>query len=336
LKGVDPEIWESFCSHCEQDYPQFQLIFGVSDPADPAVAMVRKLQAKYPNLPIELIVCDRVLGANIKVSNLAQMLPAVRHELLLVNDSDIRVPPDYLRKVIAPLADLSVGLVTCLYRGVASPTIGSRLEALGISTDFMPGVLSARFLEKGLRFGLGSTLAFRRRDLEAIGRFEGLLDYLADDYELGRRIALTGKKVELIAATVATFLPAYTLRQFFRHQLRWSRTIRDARRWGYAGLLFTFGLPWALLTLLAAHGAAWAWSLLALTYAMRLSVGFVASIFVLNDDQFFRYILLLPLRDLTAPLFWAASFMGNRIYWRGDVFDLKDGRLTIAKPSSAD
>ncbi len=337
LKGIDPEIWESFCSHCEQDYPEFQLIFGVSDPADPAVEVVRKLQAKYPNLSIELIVCDRVLGTNIKVSNLVQMLPAARHELLLVNDSDIRVPPDYLRKVIAPLADASVGLVTCLYRGVASPaaspTLGSRLEASGISTDFVPGVLSARFLERGLHFGLGSTLACRRRDLESIGGFEALLDYLADDYELGRRIASTGKKVELSAATVVTSLPAYTLRQFFRHQLRWSRTIRDARRWGYAGLLFTFGLPWALATLLAARGGEWAWALLAMTLAVRMAVGFVASIVVLNDDQFFRYILLLPLRDLIAPFVWAASFMGNRIHWRGDVFELKDGRLTIAKPA---
>jgi ceramide glucosyltransferase len=335
LKGVDPEIWESFCSHCEQEYPEFQLIFGVSDPADPAVEVVRKLQAKYPNLPIELIVCDRILGANIKVSNLAQMLPAARHELLLVNDSDIRVPSDYLREVIAPLANASVGLVTCLYRGIASPaacpTLGSRLEALGISTDFVPGVLSAGFLERGLHFGLGSTLAFRRRDLDAIGGFEVLLDYLADDYELGRRIASTGKKVELSAATVTTFLPAYTLRQFFRHQLRWSRTIRDARRWGYVGLFFTFGLPWALLTLLAARGAEWAWALLATAVAVRLAVGFVAAIVVLNDDEFFRYILLLPLRDLIAPVIWAASFMGNRVHWRGDVFDLKDGRLTIAK-----
>ena len=147
---------------------------------------------------------------------------------------------------------------------------------------------------------------------------------------------LPAAMIVLSAATVATFLPAYTLRQFFRHQLRWSRTIRDARRWGYAGLLFTFGLPWALLTLLAAHGAAWAWSLFSLTFAMRLAVGLVASLFVLNDDQFFRYILLLPLRDLIAPLVWAASFMGSRIHWRGDVFDLKNGRLTIAKPSSAD
>ena len=330
LKGVDPEIWESFCSHCEQEYPQFQLIFGVSDPGDPAMEVVRKLQARYPKLPIELIVCDRVLGANIKVSNLAQMLPAARHELLLVNDGDIRVPTDYLRKVIAVLADASVGLVTCLYRGVAAPTLGSRLEALGISTDFVPGVLSARFLEKGLHFGLGSTLAFRRRDLEAIGGFEVLLDYLADDYELGRRIASTGRKVELSAATVSTFLPAYTLRQFFRHQLRWSRTIRDARRCGYAGLLFTFGLPWALVTLLAARGAEWAWALLTMTFAVRMAVGFVGAIVVLNDNQFFRYILLLPLRDLIAPLVWAASFMGNRIHWRGDIFDLKDGRLNKA------
>jgi ceramide glucosyltransferase len=331
LKGVDPEIWESFCSHCEQDYPEFQLIFGVSDPTDPAIEVVRKLQAKYRNLPIELIVCDRVLGANIKVSNLAQMLPAAPHELLLVNDSDIRVPPDYLRKVIAPFADASVGLVTCLYSGVASPTacptLGSRLEALGISTDFVPGVLSARFLEKGLHFGLGSTLAFRRRDLEAIGGFEALLDYLADDYELGSRIAAAGKRIELSTAIVATYLPAYTLGQFLRHQLRWSRTIRDARRWGYAGLLFTFGLPWAFLTLVAAHGAAWAWILLALTFVARLTVGFVAADIVLNDRQLLRNIVLLPLRDLIAPFVWAASFMGNRIYWRGDVFDLEDGRL---------
>jgi len=336
LKGVDPEIWESFCSHCEQEYPQFQLIFGISDPSDPAIEVVHKLQANYPNLAMELIVCDRVLGANIKVSNLVQMLAAAHHEILLVNDSDIRVPADYLRRVITPLRDASVGLVTCLYRGVASPTLGSRLEAVGISTDFVPGVLSARFLEKGLHFGLGSTLAFRRRDLEAIGGFETLLDYLADDYELGRRIAASGKRVELSAATVTTFLPAYTLGQFFRHQLRWSRTIRDARRWGYVGLLFTFGLPWALLMLLAVQGAAWAWALFVLTFALRLAGGFVAAEAVLHDRQVLRNILLLPLRDLIAPLVWAAGFIGNRVHWRGGVFDLKDGRLTIVKPASAD
>jgi ceramide glucosyltransferase len=237
--------------------------------------------------------------------------------------------------VIAPLAEDSVGLVTCLYRGVASLTLGSRLEALGIGIDFVPGVLSARFLERGLHFGLGSTLAFRRRDLESIGGFEELLDYLADDYELGRRIASTGKKVELSAATVTTFLPAYTLGQFFRHQLRWSRTIRDVRGWGYAGLLFTFGLPWALATLVAAHGAPWACALFVLTFAARLATGGVAAVFVLHDRQIFRHDALrnVLLRDVIAPFVWVASFMGNRIHWRGDVFDLKDGRLTIVKPA---
>ena len=336
LKGVDPEIWENFCSHCEQDYPEFQLIFGVSDPADPAAEVVRKLQAKYPNLAIDLTVCDRILGTNIKVSNLAQMVGAARYEILLVNDSDIRVPPDYLRKVTAPLADSSVGLVTCLYRGIACPTLGSRLEALGIATDFVPGVLSARFLEHGLHFGLGSTLAFRRRDLEAVGGFEALVDYLADDYELGKRIAATGKQIELGAATVATLLPPYTFRQFLAHQLRWSRTIRDARRWGYAGLIFTFGPPWALLTVASARGALWAYALFALTFAARFVVAYIAADAVLDDRRMFgneliANIFLLMLRDLIAPVVWIASFMGNRIYWRGDVFDLKDGRLIVVK-----
>jgi ceramide glucosyltransferase len=342
LKGIDPDALENFSSHCEQDYPNFQLIFGVSDPADPAIEVVRKLQAKYPRIQIDLIVCNQLLGANIKVSNLTQMLLAARHEILLVNDSDIHVPPDYLQSVIAPLANTSVGLVTCLYRGVASPTLGSRLEALGINTDFIPGVLTARFLEKGLHFGLGSTLAFRHPDLERIGGFESLLDYLADDYELGHRIVATGKRIELSPETVSTFLPPYTLPEFLRHQLRWSRTIRDARRWGYGGLVFTFGLPWASLTVLAARGAPWALALFALTFIMRLTVGFIAAELVLNDKKTFRSellhtIFLLPLRDLIAPFVWATALMGNRIHWRGDVFNLKDGRLTRLKTAhSAD
>jgi len=335
LKGVDPEIWESFCSHCEQQYPEFELIFGVSDPADPACEAVRKLQAKYPARSIKLVVCERVLGANVKVSNLAQMLPEARYEILLVNDSDIRVAPDYLRQVVAPLADPQIGLVTCLYRAEPATTLGSRLEALGISTDFMPGVLSARVLEKGMHFGLGSTLVFRRRDLVSIGGFEAFLDYLADDYELGRRIAASGKRIELSPATVATFLPAYTLRQFWQHQLRWSRTIRDSRRWGYVGLIFTFGLPWSLAMLIAARSAAWAWALFAVTLGARLLVGVGTAITALHDRQVLADIFLLPLRDLIAPFVWAAGLVGNRIHWRGDDFYLKDGRLSKIAPPNA-
>ena len=172
------------------------------------------------------------------------MLGQAKYETILVNDSDIRVESDYLRRVVTPLEDNQTGLVTCLYRGTASPTLGSRLEALGISTDFAAGVLAARQLEGGIRFGLGSTLAFRRRDLEAIGGFEAFVDYLGDDYEIGRRIAERGLTVTLSDVVVETFLPAYTLREFFDHQLRWGRTVRDSRRWGYLGLGLTFGFPW--------------------------------------------------------------------------------------------
>ena len=328
LKGTDPEMWESFRTHAEQSYPDFELIFGVSDPADPAAEVVRKLQTAYPNCKIKLVLCDRVLGTNIKVSNLAQMLPHATHEILLVNDSDIRVDPNYLQEVVAPLADSQVGLVTCLYRAEPADTVGSRLEALSISTDFAPGVLSARLLEGGLQFGLGSTLAFRRQDLAAIGGFEAFLDYLADDYELGRRLAASGKRVELSAASVVTFLPAYTLAEFWQHQLRWSRTIRDARRWGYLGLIFTFGVPWSLAMLFAAGGAAWAWILFALAIGARLLAGLGTALAVLDDRNSLRNILLLPLRDLLAPFIWAAGLTGNRIHWRGADFRLENGRLT--------
>jgi len=327
LKGMDPKIWEAFCSHCEQDYPEFQLIFGVSDPNDPAIPLVRKLQEKYPTRQIELRVCQRDLGTNRKLSTLAQMLPAARHEILLVNDSDISVAQDYLLRVIAPLADSGVGMVTCLYRGIAATTLGSRLEALGIGTDFVPGVMSARLIERGLHFGLGSTLAFRRSDLQAIGGFEVMVNYLADDYELGNRIAALGKRVELSEVVVDTFLPAYSVGEFFDHQLRWARSVRGARSWGYIGLLLTFGLPWALGALVAARGATWAWELFAVTVTARVAVGLTSAVLVLGDTQALRDLFLLPVRDLIAPVVWAMGLVGNRIFWRGEVFYLKNGRL---------
>ena len=327
LKGVDPFIWESFVSHCEQEYPVYQLVFGVSDPEDPAVGVVKQLKEKYPDRQIDLVVCEQTLGTNTKVSTLVQMLAAAQHPILLVNDSDIRVPADYLRRVVDRLHDEGVGLVTCLYRGMAGRTLGSRLEALGISTDFVPGVLSARLVESGLRFGLGSTLAFRRSDLDAIGGFDALLDYLADDYELGRRIAALGKRVELSEVVVETFLPAYSIRQFFEHQMRWSRTIRDARRWGYLGVSLTFALAWALLMLALTHGATWAWALSGLTLASRLAVATICAGVVLNDKGSLRDLYLLPVRDLIAPVVWALSFAGNQISWRGDLFYLRQGRL---------
>ena len=327
LKGTDPEIYASFRSHCQQDYPEYEIIFGVSDPADPAVASVRRLQQEFPSHSIRLVICPEILGANVKVSNLEQMLAASRHEHLLVNDSDIRVERDYLRHVVAPLTEDHVGMVTALYRGAAEPTLGSYLESLGISTDFCAGVLAARQLEGGLRFALGSTLAFRRRDLERIGGFRAIVDFLADDYELGRRIADLGLKVVLSSVVVETHLPAYDLSGFFAHQMRWARGVRDARLGGYIGLASTFGLFWALLILVAFHGAPWAIGVFAAVVLARFAVAIVIGRFVLKDRQVPKQLWMLPVRDLIAVGIWIVSFAGHTVTWRGDRFQLKNGRL---------
>jgi len=332
LKGTDPEMYESFRSHCVQDYPEYDILFGLSEADDPALEFVKRLKQEFPQHAIRMMVCEQNLEANIKVSNLAQMAREARYGVFVVSDSDIRVPPDYLRRVVAPLSDSNVGLVTCLYRGVASGTLGSRLESLGISTDFIPGVLAARAIEGGIRFGLGSTLAFGRRDLQTIGGFESFADYLADDYELGKQIAALGKKVKISDVVVETFLPRYTMREFLTHQLRWARTVRDARPWGYAGLGLTFGLPWALLAVAAARGASWGWALVIAVLAMRLGVTFAVGRKVLRDRQALAMFPLLPLRDIVALLVWIVSFVGHNVAWRGDRFELKKGKLTRAGP----
>lgn len=327
LKGTDPDIYESFRSHCVQNYPDYEIIFGVSDAQDPAVSSVVQLQKEFPDRAIRLVVSPRALGANVKVSNLENMVQAAHHDLLIVNDSDIRVEPDYLRRVLAPLDDQGVGMVTCLYRGIAATGLGSQFESLGISTDFCAGVLVARLIEGGVRFGLGSTMAFRRVDLETIGGFKSIVDYLADDYELGRRISGLGSKVQLSDVVVETHLPAYDLRGFLAHQLRWARGLRDSRAGGYIGLVTTFGLMWALLAIVSAHAAPWSLLLFAATMLLRLGVAQVVGKSVLRDRQLLKHLWLLPLRDLMAVGLWLASFFGHTVTWRGDRFELKDGRL---------
>jgi ceramide glucosyltransferase len=322
-------MYEAFRSHCLQDYPAFEIIFGISDPQDEAIALVRRLQLEFPERRIELVVAEKSLGPNGKVSTLAQMLPLARFAFLIVNDSDIRVEADYLRRVIAPFADKKVGMVTCLYRGIAERTLGSRIEALGISTDFAAGVLSARMLQ-GVKFGLGSTLAFPREALEQIGGFEPLADYLADDYELGARIAGLGRELLVSDVVVDTHLPAYKFGEFFDHQLRWARAVRDSRKLDYVGMGFTFGLPWALLATLFTRGATWSWVLLGVTAVLRTVMAIVVGRFVLVDRQMMSDWWLIPIRDVVALTVWIASFAGHKVRWRGYDFVLKDGKLRPA------
>lgn len=331
LKGSDPEMLENFRSHCRQDYSDYEIVFGVSDGNDPAIAAVEQLKAEFPSRTIKLVVSQRSLGANTKVSNLAQMVPIAGGKYLVVNDSDIRAEPNYLRRVMSPLASPKIALVTCLYRGIPAASLGSWLEAAGI-LDFASGVLAARQVDGGIQFGLGSTLAFRRQDLQSLGGFEAFADYLADDYQLGNRLTSEGAGGELSHCVVETVLPAYSIGEYLSHQLRWARTIRDSRRWGYAGLGFTYYLPWALLALLCAGGASWAWFLLAAAVVIRMASTLAAGYGVLNDRRTLKYLPLVPLRDLLAVALWLSGFFGHTVHWRGERFSLKDGKLDRIYP----
>jgi len=344
LKGLDPGMLDGFRSHCRQTYAgEFEMLFGVSSPDEPAAEAVAHLQREFPQLAIRLVMCPLRLGTNGKVSTLVQMLPQARYDFLLINDSDITVGPRYLERVMAQFAEIPkpdastigkekkpVGLVTTLYRGKAHGTFGSRLEALGIATDFMAGVLLARLIEGGLRYGLGSTLAVRRRALMEIRGFEALVDHLADDYELGARVARAGYRVVLSGEVVETSVSSYDWRGFVDHQLRWLRTVRDARPVGYAGLIFTHGLAWALLNLLASGLSPLSLWLLAMSFFLRLTLAMMVGAEVLGDHQVLPSLWLLPLRDVVAMGLWVAGFAGNTIVWRGERFLVKDGVLRRA------
>jgi ceramide glucosyltransferase len=331
VKGVDPRMYVGLVSHCKQVYAgRFELVFGVGSLDDPAVAEIERLKVEFPECAIRLVECRERLGTSGKVSNLVQMLREARYEHVLVNDSDIAVSSQYLTRVMSCFADARVGMVTAPYVGRTSAdrTVWSRLEALGISTDFLPGVLTARKLEGGIRFGLGSTLAMSRVALAKSGGLEPLVESLADDYEMGARIAAAGYRVELSAEVVETTVPAYSFRGFWDHQIRWSRTVRDSRKLGYIGLGTTYALPWAVMACVASGFELWSFTLLSVVLLARVAVALSVGVGVLRDEQVLRDLWLLPLRDFFGLLFWVWSFADDTIVWRGERFRLKDGRLT--------
>jgi ceramide glucosyltransferase len=349
VKGVDARMYAGLASHCRQQYAgRFEILFGVGSADDPAVEEIARLRLEFPQCDLRLIVCPERLGTSGKVSNLVQMLREAKYDYVLINDSDICVSRNYLTRVMRGFADAKVGMVTALYRGrtVADHpseqarrgpridgealTLWAQLEALGISTDFMAGVLAARKLEGGIRFGLGSTLAISRAALAAAGGLEPLADSLADDYEMGARIAQAGYRVELCGEVVETAVPAYGFRGFCEHQIRWARTTRDSRRWGYLGLGITYCIPWAVLTCVASGFALWSFSLLSLVVLVRVAVALTVGVGLLGDAQVLRDIWLLPLRDCFGLGFWAWSYASDTIVWRGERFRLRNGRISRA------
>ena len=320
LRGLDPNTYPAFVSQIKQDYPVFEIIFGATDPQDPAIAHVLRLQQQYPDAPIR-VVTGGPKTPNGKVGLLQELSRHARYPLRVVNDSDIKVGPRYLATVTAPLSDPMVGVVTCPYR-VQAHNLPSTWEAIGITSDFMPSALVAQTL--GVReFGFGSTLAYRAADFESVGGFAAISDFIADDYQLAKRITGLGKRAVLSTYTVETSLGDASWLGVWLHQQRWARTIRVTKGGGYAGLPITHAGLWALLAMAAGR-----WQVAAALLALRVLSAFLSSAFVLYSPRAAVLCWLAPVWDLYSFAVWCASYAGNQVRWRDRQLEIDSlGRI---------
>ena len=326
VRGVDFGSYKNFESFCRQEYPDYEILFAVSDEGDPAVPVIRRIIAEFPEREIRLLVGAEHLGANRKVNNLARLAREAQNEVLVLTDGDVRVGPRYLREVVGPLADRKTGAVTSFYRGIAETNLGAEIEAVGASSDFFAGVLMAGWTE-GISFALGASIATTKEWLGKMGGFEAIADTLADDYELGHRIAKAGGKIVLAREAVWTMYPAQTLHSFWDHQVRWARTVRLCRPLSYVALLFTQGLPWVLLAAFVAPAKRVAGVYLLAYLILRFAMAWTVGIWGVGDEVLRRKIWLVPLRDAVHFIIWLASFGSNHIRWGNAEYVIRRGRM---------
>jgi ceramide glucosyltransferase len=329
VKNIDAQAYDNFKSFCLQDYPQFEILFGVADADDPVIPLIQCLQGDFPELRIRLVV-EPVHGANRKAAMLHILAGKARYPVLAISDSDMRVTPDYLRRVVAPLADPQVGLVTCLYKAKMAHTFTARLEALHMGVTFLPSVIVARKV-LNMHFAMGATQVTRKRDLARIGGFAAIADYLADDYQLGSRIAASGMRVELSDYVVNCVLGSTTFSEQWHREVRWSHCSRISRPFEYPGLMLSFSTALATVLVLLSGFAWWAWLVLATSILLRWAVGYLVTLKT-NDAESRRWLLYLPARDYLSALVWCAGLVGRYVTWRGERFRLhSDGRLIPMK-----
>jgi ceramide glucosyltransferase len=323
LCGADFRAYDNYASICRQDYPEFEIVFGVADPKDTALAVVAQLQSDFPKVPIRLVISAGEIGPNPKVNTLNNMLPQAGHEILLMLDSDIRVEPGFLRAIVDELPPEG-GLVTCLYRAGEAPGTPSKLEAVGISSAFAPGVLVAQMAGR-MSFALGAAIAMSRRTLDTAGGFPAMAPYLGDDYMLGKLVQEAGLPVRLSGCIVETVLSRLTLSGFLRHQIKWSRGIRACAPWGHAGSVITNGTALSFLYLIASGFSGLGLSTFACVCALRLGVAWRIGVQHLGDNILRQNLLLVPLRDFLDLFIWSAALPGRRVEWRGRVYQLEKG-----------
>lgn len=324
LAGVDEGLEENLRSFFEQKYEGFEILFAVRSASDPAIAVAERLRGQYPSIPSRLIVTGEPPYPNAKVYSLDRMLAAAEHDLIVMADSDVHVDPLLLATLAAEFADPGVGMITCPYRAAPGPSFWSTLEAIGLNTEFIGGVLVARMLD-GMKFALGPTIAARRETLAAIGGFDAVKDFLAEDFVMGNRAAELGHGVILSSYVIEHRIGSQGFLANAKHRLRWNRSTRRSRPWGYIGQVFTNPLPPALL--LWAARPEW-WPVVAATAVLRAAAGFATAGVALRDPLTARLWWLVPLQDIASFLAWLGGFFGNTIVWRGRRYYLRaDGRF---------
>ncbi len=334
VKGVDFASYENFSSFCRQNYPDYEILFAVNEDSDPAIPLIQRLAAEFPERGIRWITGAAQVGANRKVNNLIELAREARHEILVLTDGDVRVGPNYLREVVAPFAQPTTGAVTSFYRGIAEKSLGAELEAIGASSDFFAGVLVAKWME-GMKFALGASIVTTKRWVAKIGGFEAIANMHSDDYELGRRIERAGGQVLLSREPVWTMYPAQDARGFWNHQVRWARTVRLCRPISYLGLGFTHGLPWALLAAAVAPATWIAAGYLFAYLVLRLAMARIVGVWGVGDEVLRRKLWLVPFRDAIYFAIWLASFASNRIRWSGEEFTMEKGQMVATSPTKS-
>jgi ceramide glucosyltransferase len=327
VRGVDFGTYENFASFCRQNYPDYEILFCVNELSDPAVPVIEKVMADFPQRRIRILSGAPQVGTNRKVNNLALLTKEAQHEILVQSDGDVRVGPNYLCEMAVPFQKPQAGVVSCFYRSIAEPNLGAELEAIGAASDFFAGALVADWKE-GVTFALGASVATTKTWLGKIGGYESFADQLADDYEVGNRVHRAGGRVLLSREIVWTMYPAQSLRGFWEHQVRWARTVRIVRPLSFLGLIVTHGLPWAVLAAFIAPSAGIAIAYLLGYLVLRLTVAWTAGVWGVGDDVLRRKLWLVPPRDAIHFVVWLAGFVSNRVNWGGVEYEIRDGRMT--------
>jgi ceramide glucosyltransferase len=326
VRGLDPEAYENFASFCKQDYPDYEILFCIGDTSDPAYPVLQRLVRDFPERQIRIVIGSGRIATNDKVAKLARLVEEASHEYLVISDSDVRVEPDYLRKLIAPLANPKTGAVTCFYVPTEESTWVQRLQDVGMVSDFYPGILVAKQLD-GVKFALGPTIATTRTRLRAFGGYASIENRPADDLWVGRLIAEQGYEVELLPYTISTVADYQSLGELFYKRLRWITVMRHMRPWGHLGLIFTLGLPWVLVAIALRPTPRIVASYLGGYFLVRALLTVIIGSWGLKQRGVWKKLVFIPLWDGMATLIWLASFTRKSIRWRGRDYLMRNGEL---------